>query len=107
MPQRAHCDAASQVEIAFTGDVVNVTARTMAQNNIEPAIARNHVLLEQVLNRRHIVSNERRWCWNNLVHRSQFTGTGEQFNLKPEGEKRNIGRPPAYIHDFTASVRGG
>ena len=38
--------AAAQVEVTFAGDIENITARAMAQRQVEPAIAGDNVLAE-------------------------------------------------------------
>src|ERR1051326_9080768 len=40
-------DASAQIEIPFAGDVKDIAAGTVAQYDIEPAIAGNDVLLKQ------------------------------------------------------------
>src|SRR5439155_26735084 len=47
MAQAAYCDTAAQIQIAFPGDIIDITARSAAKHNFEPAITRNHVFLEQ------------------------------------------------------------
>jgi hypothetical protein len=53
-------DAAAEIKIAFAGDIKNVAARTVAQREVEPAIARNDVFAEQIAHGLELVVNERR-----------------------------------------------
>ena len=69
MAETAHRDAAAQVQIAFAAHVVNVTSRSVAEGNIEAPIARHHILLEQSLNGRRIVTDDCGERRDNLFHR--------------------------------------
>ena len=61
MTERIHGDASPKVEIAFAVDVVQIAAGTVSEDDIEPAIARDHVLLEECLYGREIVPHNGRW----------------------------------------------
>ena len=59
--ETAHGDARAEVEVTFARDIKQVTARAVAENEVESAIAGHNVLAEQFPHRLELVVNERRW----------------------------------------------
>src|ERR1043166_1320242 len=61
-------DAAAQVEVAASGNIVKVAARTVAQSDVKSRVARDHIFLEQNADGRDLVSNDAGRRWNNFFH---------------------------------------
>src|SRR5438093_561749 len=68
MAQRADRDAPAEIEIAFAGNVIHVTSRTVTHHEIEAPVAGNDVLVEEGLNGRHVIAHYGWWRWNNFFH---------------------------------------
>ena len=68
MPKRVHSNASPEVRVTPSCDVPHIRTCPVAQNQIKAAVARNHILLEQTLYRRHIISHDGRRCWNDFFH---------------------------------------
>ena len=72
--QRSDGDAAAQIEITLAGHVIDVAARAVAQDQVEPPVAGDDILLKQGLNRRRIVAHDRRRRRDNIFHGLHRTG---------------------------------
>ena len=60
MTESANGNTAAEIEVAFAGNVVKITAGAMTPDQVESAIARNDVLLKQRLNGRDIIADNGR-----------------------------------------------
>ena len=58
--ETAHGNAGAEVEVAFARDIKQVTARAVAEHEVEAAIAGHDVLAEQFPHGLELVVNERR-----------------------------------------------
>src|SRR5690606_3757631 len=56
--ERRHRDAAAEIEITLSGDVVNETARTMAEHDFKSRVARNDVFVEETFDGGNFVAND-------------------------------------------------
>ena len=66
-------DAAAQVEIAPPGDVVEITARAVAEREVESRVTRDDVFLKQRLDRRRVIAHDRRRWRNDFFHFLPFS----------------------------------
>src|SRR5215204_510034 len=60
-------DPAAKIEVTFAGDIINVAARSVAEDDIEAAIAGNDVL-EKSLDGGDVIANDRRWRGQDFFH---------------------------------------
>ena len=58
--EAAHCDAAAEVQVPLAGDIEQVTARAVAEHEVEAPVTGHHVLPVQRLDGRHIVAHDGR-----------------------------------------------
>ena len=58
--ETAHGDARAEIEVTLARDIKQVTARAVAEHEVEAAIAGHDVLAEQFPHRLELVMNERR-----------------------------------------------
>ncbi len=70
VPQAGYGDARPQIQITLPGGVIDITARAVAQDDVEPSVTGDNILLEQRLHRRRVVPHNWRWRWNNVFHES-------------------------------------
>src|SRR5208283_4160087 len=73
MAQTAYRDAAAEIQIAFAGDVINITSGAMAQREFKAAVARHYVLREQFADGLVVIPHNRRRRWNYLLHAVYLT----------------------------------
>ena len=66
--EAAHGDARAEIEVAFAGDIKQITARAVAEREFEATVARHDVFAEQLPHRLELVVNERRRRWHNFFH---------------------------------------
>ena len=68
MAECIDCNATTEIEITLARDVIHVAAGAAAKDDIESAVARDDILVEQGLHRRDIVADDRRRRRNDLFH---------------------------------------
>ena len=66
--EAAHGDAAAEIEIAFAGDIKNIAARAVAQDEFKASVAGHDVFREQLADGLVVVPHNRRRRWNNFFH---------------------------------------
>lgn len=71
MAQRAHGDAAPEVDVTAAGDVPHNAARAVAQGQVEAPVAGHHMLLEQGLHLRVLVANDGRGPGDEVFHQGR------------------------------------
>src|SRR2546423_412449 len=66
--ERADGDTAAQIEVAFAGNIIDITARPVTEHNVETAITRHHILVKKRLHGGDIIADNGRWRRENFLH---------------------------------------
>ncbi len=74
--QREDGHAAAEVEITPARDVPDLAAGAVAQDEVEAAVGRHDVLLEQRLDLRGFIADNGRRRWNDFFHVLRITRKG-------------------------------
>ena len=91
MAQRTDRDAAAKIKVASARNIPKLAARTMAEHQVEAAVPRHDILLEQTLYLRRFIVHHRRRRWNDFFH-VQVIKRREIFSRKIRGEKKKFAR---------------